>query len=322
VRSEFQFINDIKSRYYLSKVGDDCAVLPKDDETDLLITSDMLVEAIDFRLDWSTHEQLGHKALAVSLSDIAAMGGTPKYAILSIAVVENLWKGDFLDRFYDGWHRLARNYGVELVGGDVSRTFGPLTIDSTVLGEIPKGKAVLRSGARPGDLVFGMGTLGPAAGGLKILTEGTFADHPEAASLIEWQLTPLPEINGGKYLRQHGLATSMIDVSDGLSSDIAHICRASGVGAEIHAELLPIDPAIRAIFGEAEASELAVNGGEDFRLLFTSSDPRVEQLLGVSRIGKITATPNSIEILSSGRRRPLQPKGYRHFFPRLRVHSG
>src|SRR3954470_4014629 len=118
MRSEFQFINDMKSRYDLEKVGDDCAVVPKDDRTDLLITSDMLVEGIDFRLDWATPEQIGHKALAVSLSDIAAMGGTPRHAMLSIAVVENLWKGDFMDRFYEGWHTLARAYGVELVGGD------------------------------------------------------------------------------------------------------------------------------------------------------------------------------------------------------------
>src|SRR3954447_6289990 len=106
MRSEFDFINDIKSRYNLSKVGDDCAVLPKDDKTDLLITSDMLVEGIDFRLEWATPEQIGHKALAVSLSDIAAMGGTPTHGILSIALVENLWKGNFLDQLYAGWHKL------------------------------------------------------------------------------------------------------------------------------------------------------------------------------------------------------------------------
>src|SRR3954451_21232676 len=106
MRSELQFINDIRSRFDLKKVGDDCAVLPKDDKTDLLISSDMLVENVDFRLDWSTPEQIGHKALAVSLSDIAAMGASPTYALISISVVENLWKGDFLDRFYAGWHAL------------------------------------------------------------------------------------------------------------------------------------------------------------------------------------------------------------------------
>src|SRR6476646_949269 len=141
MRSEFQFINDVKWRYNLRKVGDDCAVLPKDDKADLLITSDMLVENVDFRLDWATPEQIGHKALAVSLSDIAAMGGSPKQAMLSIAIVENLWKGDFLDRFYEGWHHLAHQCGVELIGGDISSTSGPLTIDSTVLGEVARGRA-------------------------------------------------------------------------------------------------------------------------------------------------------------------------------------
>src|SRR3982751_2661625 len=119
MRTEFEFINDIKSRYHLSKVGDDCAVLPKDHKTDLLITSDMLVEGVDFRLEWATPAQIGHKVLAVSLSDIAAMGGTPAHAMVSIAVVENLWKGDFLDRFYTGWSRLAETFKVELIGGDI-----------------------------------------------------------------------------------------------------------------------------------------------------------------------------------------------------------
>src|SRR5678816_1122975 len=113
--SEFEFIDNIKSKYGLDKIGDDCAVLPKDAQTDLLLTADMLVEDIDFRLDWTTPEFLGHKALTVSLSDIAAMGGTPKWAMLSIAVAENLWKTDFLDRFYTGWFALASEHGLSLI---------------------------------------------------------------------------------------------------------------------------------------------------------------------------------------------------------------
>ena len=160
--SEFQFIENIKSRYSLDKIGDDCAVLPKDADTDLLLTADMLVEDIDFRLDWTTPEFLGHKALAVSLSDIAAMGGTPRWAMLSIAIAENLWKTDFLERFYAGWHMLADEFDVELVGGDVSRSPDKLVIDSIVGGEVTRG-----TGISPPPVVFsvptnGIGLLGAA----------------------------------------------------------------------------------------------------------------------------------------------------------------
>ena len=150
MRSEFEFIQNIKKKYSLAFIGDDCAVLPKDDINDLLITSDMLVEDIDFRLEWTTPEFLGHKALAVSLSDIAAMGGDPTFAMLSLGVSENLWKTDFVDRFFEGWHKLASKYGVELIGGDISRSTDKLVIDSIVLGEVQKSRAILRSGAKPG----------------------------------------------------------------------------------------------------------------------------------------------------------------------------
>ena len=161
-RSEFDFIQNIKNKFLLGRVGDDCAVLPKNDKTDLLVTADMLVEEIDFRLAWTTPGLLGHKALAVSLSDIAAMGGQPVWAMISIGVPEKLWKTDFLDRFYDGWFALARQFNVELVGGDVSRTPDKVTIDSIVGGEVEKGRAVLRSSANPGDAIFVTGTLGGA----------------------------------------------------------------------------------------------------------------------------------------------------------------
>src|SRR5688500_12282850 len=120
--NEFEFIQNIKSKFRLKHVGDDCAVLPKDDSIDSLLTADLLIEDIDFRLEWTTPEFLGHKALAVSLSDIAAMGGSPKWSMLSLGVSEKLWKSDFLDRFYNGWFELAAQYDVELVGGDISRS--------------------------------------------------------------------------------------------------------------------------------------------------------------------------------------------------------
>src|SRR4029079_14825756 len=144
---EFEFIQNIKKKYSLEKVGDDCAVLPKNSWTDQVITADLLVEDIDFRLEGTTPEFLGHKALAVSISDVAAMGGEPKWAMLSVGMPENLWNSDFINGFYEGWFALAKKFSIELVGGDVSRTPDRIVIDSIVGGEVPKGKAIMRSGA-------------------------------------------------------------------------------------------------------------------------------------------------------------------------------
>ncbi|MFL6374478.1 MAG: thiamine-phosphate kinase [Pyrinomonadaceae bacterium] len=314
MRTEFEFINDIKSRYRLSKVGDDCAVIPKDDDNDLLITSDMLVEGVDFRLEWATPEQIGHKALAVSLSDIAAMGGTPTFALLSISVVEKLWKSDFLDGFYSGWHSLASKYSLELIGGDVSRTSGPLTIDSTVLGQVPKGGAILRSGARPGDAIYVTGFLGGAAGGLELLANRGTGSHEEA-HLVEKQLQPLPQLTVGKLLLQNHLASAAIDLSDGLSSDLAHLCGASGVGAEVDADLLPIEPALASHFSTEQCFQMALNGGEDFQLLFTGDEEGIltADVPQIRRIGTVTPNTGVIELISGGKRTPLSPSGYRHF---------
>jgi len=143
--SEFQFINHIKKRFSMDRVGDDCAILPKDSTTDLLITADLLIEDIDFRLEWATPEQIGYKALAVSLSDIAAMGGTPTSALLSIGVPQSVWDNGFPERFYDGWHELGSEFEIELIGGDISRSPDKLVLDSIVLGEVQKGTAIMRS---------------------------------------------------------------------------------------------------------------------------------------------------------------------------------
>src|SRR5215204_3600852 len=143
MQNEFDLIRNIKSEYDLKFVGDDCAVLPKDSKIDLVITADMLVEDVDFRLKWTTPEFLGRKALAISLSDIAAMGAKPKWAMLSIGIPENVWRGKFVDRFFKGWFALANHHKVDLVGGDISRTPDRVTIDSIVAGEVRKGKAIM-----------------------------------------------------------------------------------------------------------------------------------------------------------------------------------
>ena len=293
-------------------------MLPKDSETDLLLTADMLVEDIDFLLDWTTPEFLGHKALAVSLSDIASMGGTPKWAMLSIAVAENLWKTDFLDRFYEGWFALANKPSVELIGGDVSRSPDKLVIDSIVGGEVAKGKAVLRSTAKPGDAILVSGTLGGAAGGLKLLENGSRYEEnltELSKNLILKQLNPQPHTRLAKLLQSRDIMTSMIDVSDGLSSDLSHICHHSKVGAKINAKKLPINSNLGAHFSGDECFQMALDGGEDFELLFTVDEKNISLLnsLDVTHIGEITATIDMIELIDVAKSAILQPKGYRHF---------
>ncbi|MEP6947286.1 MAG: thiamine-phosphate kinase [Acidobacteriota bacterium] len=312
--TEFEFISALTKRHGLKRIGDDCAVLPQNSETDLVVTADMLVENVDFRLDWSSPRSLGHKALAVSLSDIAAMGAVPEWAMVSIAVPDDLWNSGSLDQFYEGWLALAREYGVELVGGDISSTGGPLIIDSIVGGIVPRGKAILRSGASPGNSIYVTGTLGGAAGGLKLL-EASHSSEPSAAEIIQRQLEPRPQLTIAKTLQTLGFATSMIDVSDGLSSDLGHVCSSSGVGALIYADSLPVDPNLTAHFGPDERLEMALNGGEDFELLFTCRETALSlaDTVRATHIGEITATLGVIELVHGGKSSVLKPKGYRHF---------
>lgn len=311
MRSEFEFIHNIKKRFNLEAIGDDCAVLPMSDSHDLVITSDLLVQDVDFRLLWATPEQIGHKTLAVSLSDIAAMGGTPIWALLSLAVPDNLWKTDFLDKFYTGWNALADEFGAKLVGGDISRTDGPLVIDCTVAGQVPKGIAILRSGAKAGDAIFVSGALGGAAGALKLLESGTTFERDLAGR----QLEPQPKLTLAKLLIDNDIASAMIDVSDGLSSDLGHICLSSSCGAEIRKKLVPVDPLLAPYFDPDTAFDLALNGGEDFELLFTVPEEKISLLENTptSRIGTITANVEMIELIANVERSELSPKGYQHF---------
>jgi thiamine-monophosphate kinase len=313
---EFDFINNIKKKYSLGLVGDDCAVLPRDEWTDLLVTSDMLIEGIDFRLDWTTPRMLGYKALAVSLSDIAAMGGTPSWALLSIGVPQALWNTGFLDEFYEGWHELAGPHDVELAGGDVSRIPGGFVIDSTVGGFVTKGKAIRRSGSSPGEAIHVSGTLGGAAAGLKQLYEGLRGSPDNLPSMMLRQLRPFPNVQLAKRLQTEGLATAMIDISDGLSSDLVHICQASKTGARVYADKIPFDDDLLEWAGSFEAAlELAVHGGEDFELLFTADPEKLfaAGLEGVTRIGEVTGNPCVIELICNGEVRSLPALGYRHF---------
>jgi len=323
MKSEFDFIEKIRGQSISSKIGDDCAVIPKNSRIDLVITTDLLVEDIDFRLDWTQPEFLGHKALAVSLSDVAAMGAKPVWSMLSIGVPAQIWRTDFVERFYDGYLRLAERFNVELIGGDISRTTDKIVVDSIASGEVKKGKAVPRSGARAGDLIFVTGTLGGAALALKLLENGErFAENSDSSlrQLLSRQLAPNPQTQIGQILGANNLATAMIDLSDGLSGDLRHVCRSSKTGAKIFADKIPIDENIDA-FSKSFAEKLnyALNGGEDFELLFTVNPKKVLRLekhlenFAFSCVGEITANIEMIELVDENETTILQPKGFRHF---------
>ncbi len=338
--TEFEFITNLKNRaskFSQSKIrvgiGDDCAVLAKDAETDLVITTDLLVEDIDFRLEWTTPEFLGHKALAVSLSDVAAMGAKPVWAMLSVGVPEKIWKTGFVEKFYKGWFALAKKFDVALIGGDVSGTPDKIVIDSIVAGETRKEKAVLRSTAKAGDLIFVTGKLGGAAAGLKLLEEGERFEKGSknfVQKLLLQQLKPNPRVEIGRILGEKNLATAMIDLSDGISSDLEHLCRESKVGAQIFADKIPIfeknflqrrkgakiEDEKKQI---SEELDFALNGGEDFELLFTVNPKKKFQVekelrnLPFSHIGETTANLEIIELTTGSGVVILKPKGFRHF---------
>ncbi|HEX8733819.1 MAG TPA: thiamine-phosphate kinase [Pyrinomonadaceae bacterium] len=340
MKSEFDFIEKLRRRVQTNAaktgIGDDCAVIPKDAKTDLVITADLLVENIDFRLEWTTAEFVGHKALAVSLSDVAAMGAKPVWSMISIGVPEKIWKTDFVDEFYAGWFRLAKKFDVELIGGDVSRTPDKIVIDSIAAGETRKGKAVLRSGARAGDLIFVTGNLGGAAAGLKLLEAGERYEKRSKSfvqKLLWRQLKPNPQTEIGRILGEKNLATAMIDLSDGLSSDLAHLCRESKIGARIFAEKIPSDENLRKFLTPSRQTakpqnkktrisdemDFALHGGEDFELLFTANPKknfRLEKELrnfNFSCIGRTTVTAEIIELISADKTAILERKGFRHF---------
>ena len=322
MKSEFGFIEKIRRRYSLSKIGDDCAVLPKDSRTDSVITTDLLIEDIDFRREWTTPEFLGHKSLAVSLSDVAAMGAKPVWAMNSIGVPETIWKTDFVERFYDGYWRLAKSFDVEIIGGDISKTPDKIVIDSIAAGEVKKGNAVMRSGAKIGDLIFVTGELGGAAAGLQLLEKGERYKNSNYKKLLLRQLKPNPQTKIGQILGSKNLAAAMIDISDGLAGDLNHICRASKIGARIFADKIPdqlYSEKFHSLFASSELKNFLFYSGEDYELLFTA-DPKkkfqIEKELKnhkFSHIGEITGNAEIIELNLKDKTEILEPKGFSHF---------
>lgn len=308
-------------------IGDDAAVVRQRAGFDTVITADLLVEDIDFRLErfQTRTRDLGHKSLAVSLSDVAAMGARPRFCLLSVGVPEARWQSRFLEDFYKGVRALARRYDVAIIGGDTSRTPELVVVDSIVLGEVRRGRALLRSGARAGDQIFVTGALGGAAAGLKVLESHAVSLSALKLTraerrLVARQLKPEPRVEWGMLLGEKRLATAMIDLSDGLSSDLAHLCRESRVGADVDAARLPFDASLKsACVAGYDVLSLALDGGEDFELLFTvrardiAKLPREVGGIHVTHIGEITDKRGKVRLLQGGRARALKPRGFEHF---------
>lgn len=294
-------------------IGDDCAVLRVPPGHELLVTTDFTLENVHFQREWHAPELVGRRCLTRGLSDIAAMGGEPRAAFLSLALpgdIPQKWVHSFLK----GLLALAEEFKIPLAGGDTAQSPGRCGIqaDIVVVGSVPRGKAVLRSGAKPGQHIYVTGELGGSAAALASLQESKQVGAKYHHRLSSHS-RPQARVAVGQSLRRRGLASAMIDLSDSLSTDLEHICQESHIGAEIEAGAIP-----KAQIGKGEkqvALELALHGGDDYELLFTSAAPVPAQVAGVrvTRIGRITPTKGMRLIEPTGKSRPLEARGWEHF---------
>ena len=286
-------------------IGDDCAVLRLPAGHELLVTTDFTLEGVHFRREWHPPEVVGWRCMTRGLSDIAAMGGEPRAAFLSLAL-ERGTPQRWVNRFLSGLLEAAAEFRVTLAGGDTAQAPNGILADIVLVGSVPRGKAVLRSGARPGEGIYVTGELGGSAAALTHLREGKV----RAADYYR-HFHPTARIAVGQRLRR--LASAMIDISDGLSTDLEHICEESGVGAQIETAIIP-----RARVGRPEKQvslDLALHGGEDYELLFTSAKEIPAKVAGVrvTRIGRITRGHAMELIEGDGHRRRLVARGWEHF---------
>jgi len=335
MNSEFSLIEILRARASLNAsrlrklirgIGDDAAAFFASEGYENLITSDLLIEDIDFKLSYSAPDKLAKKALAVSLSDIAAMGGRPRFSLLALGIPRaHLSNDEFWREFMNGYFEVADQHNVALIGGDTSASPDRLIIDSVVIGECKAEASIGRNGARPGDGLFVTGTVGAAATGLRLLAGPT---RPRRSSelverAIEAQLAPVARVDFGASVGECGLVSSMIDVSDGLAQDVSHICVESGVTAVMDFEAVPIAREVSLIETEQDrAFEFAVSGGEDFELAFTadaSSEPDLNRIalecgIKLTKIGSIEAAKEApIFLRRNGESMPYRARGFDHF---------
>ncbi|HEX7629260.1 MAG TPA: thiamine-phosphate kinase [Candidatus Methylomirabilis sp.] len=344
VLGEFGLIGRIRERIRhrssgtVLGIGDDAAVLRLDPGRELLATTDMLLEGVHFKREWGCGFALGRKTLAVNLSDIAAMGGQPLYALLGLGIPAAGITLAEVEEVLAGLEAEADAWGVTLAGGDTCGSQSGLVLSVTLLGEAPAGRAIRRSGAQPGDGLWVTGRLGGSAAGLLALEMGLRSDAPwpshvgrpewlgpeeEAAiqAAVSAHLTPVPRLAAGQALLQY--ATAMIDLSDGIASDAGHLCRESRVGVQFFACQLPVHSGatVMARWTGRDVLDLVLRGGEDYELLFASgTDPRpilagAAPGLSVARIGEVHAGPPEVTLTGADGHTEVLAGGFDHFRP-------
>jgi thiamine-monophosphate kinase len=312
--------------WLLVGIGDDAAVVEPERNRVEVLTADAIVEGVHFDRAFVPPDAIGHRALAVNLSDLAAMGAAPRLALLSMALPPALPVADF-DAIARGFAELAARHRLHLVGGNLTRSPGPLMIDVTLIGSIKRRQALTRAGAKPGDDLYVTGAIGAAAAGLRALQSGapTAAGEPSASAIagcVERYLRPAPRVRLGMLVSRTRSATACMDLSDGLADAAHQIAAASGIGVTIDAAALPIDPAARAFFEAHGADPLieALTAGDDYELLLASAPRARRRLAGaarhddgvpLTRIGRCTAD-RAVLLASAGAAQPL-PRGYTHF---------
>jgi len=323
---ELRIIDRIRARASPSNavrlaIGDDCAILIPPARHELLVTTDFSLEDRHFRRAWHSPASIGHRTLARGLSDLAAMGATPLAAFLSLAMPKSIARSPrWLDGFLDGLLALAAAHNVPLAGGDTAQSPADLILaDIVLLGFAPAGRALRRSTARPGDLLYTTGALGGAAAELTALSASPRRYRNATPSDNHPHLFPQPRLAVGQSLLRRRLATACIDLSDGLSTDLAHLCTASNVSAALDLAALPLHPLAAALDDRAQFTAL-LHGGEDYELLFTASPstkiPRSIANVPITQIGRILAPRKNkpqMTILTGADRFELQPHGWEHF---------
>jgi len=324
--SEFGFIDRIKegclirSEGIIKAIGDDCAVLKSADGSAILLTTDMLVENVHFRCDSTTPFLLGRKSLAVNISDIAAMGGIPKEALVAIAIPEES-EIEFLDGLYDGIKSIAAEYDINLLGGDTVSSPKNLVISITLMGEAPEDEILYRSGARVADVIFLTGTVGSSAAGLDIAVGKRRFGKKDL--LLAAHFNPVPHVKAGRIIASSKAANSLIDVSDGVISDLRHICEESGVGAIVEFAKVPVTELLREYCEryDLHLEELTLHSGEDYVLLGTVPRGSVGTLERALKshdcsffpVGEIVEEQRIMLKDLKGDIRELTARGYDHF---------
>lgn len=319
-----KILPSVKNERVLVAIGDDTAVIRISDERALLVTCDIQVEDQHFRLNNMTHYQLGRRAIAVNLSDIAAMGGKPTFALVSLGLPRLFPLPDF-ENLFKGMRDQLAEFSAIIIGGNLSKTESKLIIDITMMGEVTSGQYLTRGGARTGDRIFVTGTVGASGAGFHVLTKFGNEYPPEFRYLVEKHLQPIPRVEIGEELARAGFATAMIDLSDGIASDLYHICKMSDVGGEIYQEKLPLPENINKVASLTRKAVLhfALHSGEDYELLFTAKPNIPDSLIHsiakktgvpITEIGKIQSKSSGyVSVDNQGRRIPIQPKGWDHF---------